>query len=378
MQAVGASGTIALVNRPWLSATLLFAWCGTASLFAQAPAAPPPAATAPAPSYPNVRVGATLFTDYTYTASPESTDADGNKYSPSSFNLARSYLNVTGNLSRVIAFRFTPDIAQETGTGSALNGSLIFRVKYAYLQANLDKWIAPGVWLRFGMQGTGYVNFAEDLYRYRFQGPIMVDREGYLLSSDAGVAFHYNLPSDYGEIQVGAYNGETYKKLEVNDQKSLQIRGTVRPFAKAAPVLRGLRVTGYYDGDHYVKNADRMRAVGSVTFEHKYLNTAFEYLDAADQPAAGAAKVDSSGYSVWATPRSTKGWEGLFRYDHLTLNTARDELKTRTIVGGAYWVPLQAGLSTVFLLDYEQVAYDRLLVPRPTEKRIALHVLLSF
>ena len=91
MQAVGASGTIALVNRPWLSATLLFAWCGTASLFAQAPAAPPPAATAPAPSYPNVRVGATLFTDYTYTASPESTDADGNKYSPSSFNLARSF-----------------------------------------------------------------------------------------------------------------------------------------------------------------------------------------------------------------------------------------------------------------------------------------------
>jgi len=375
MREHAASGTMVSVKQTWLSATLLFAWCGTASVFAQAPATPPPA---PAPSYPNVKLGATLFTDYTYTASPDSTDADGHTYSPNSFNVARSYLNVTGNLSRVVAFRFTPDIAPETGAGSSLNGSLTFRVKYAYLQANLDKWIAPGTWARFGMQGTGYVNFAEDLYRYRFQGPIMVDREGYLLSSDAGVAFHYNLPSDYGEIQVGVYNGETYKKLEVNDQKALQIRGTVRPFAKSAPVLRGLRVTGFYDGDHYAKNAERRRAVGSVTFEHKYLNTAVEYLNAADQPSTSATQVDSSGYSVWATPRSTKGWEGLFRYDHLTTNRARDELKTRTIVGGSYWMPLQSGLSTVFLLDYEQVSYDRLVIARPTEKRIALHVLVSF
>ncbi len=365
------------VMRTWLPVTLVFIVCGTAGVFAQAP--PPPAPTpAPAPSYPNVKLGATFFGDYTYTASPDAKDADGNTYSPNAFNVARSYINVTGSLSRVIAFRFTPDIAQETGTGSALNGSLTFRVKYAYLQTNLDRWLSPGAWARFGMQGTGYVNFAEDLYRYRFQGPIMVDREGYLLSSDAGVAFHYNLPSDYGDIQVGVYNGETYKRLEVNDQKALQIRGTVRPFAKSAPILRGLRVTGFYDGDHYLKNAERMRAVGSLTYEHKYLNSAFEYLNASDQTTAQAAQVDSSGYSVWATPRSTKGWEGLLRYDHLTTNKARAELKTRTIVGGSYWVPLSGGLSTVFLLDYEQVAYDGVAPARPTEKRIALHVLVNF
>jgi hypothetical protein len=364
--------------RKTLLLALSFVCYGTATLFAQAPATPPPQAAAPAPSYPNVRLGATLFADYTYTESPKGTDADGNAYSPNAFNVARSYLNVTGSLSRVIAFRFTPDIAQETGTGSALNGSLTFRVKYAYLQTNLDKWFTPGTWARFGMQGTGYVNFAEDLYRYRFQGPIMVDREGYLLSSDAGVAFHYNLPSDYGDLHVGVYNGETYKRLEVNNQKAIQFRGTVRPFAKSAPIMRGLRVTGFYNSDYYVKDGARTRAIGSVTYEHKYLNTAFEYLNAADQPTTQLAQVDSSGYSFWATPRSTKGWEGLFRYDHLTTNESRDELKTRTIVGGSYWVPLQSGLSTVFLLDYEQVAYERTLLPRPTEKRIALHVLVSF
>lgn len=346
----------------------------TAPAFAQTPSNASP----PAPTYPNVRVGATLFTDYTYTAAPESRDSDGNVFNANAFNVARSYINITGNLSRVIAFRFTPDIAQETGTGSALNGSLTFRVKYAYLQANLDRWLTPGTYARFGMQGTGFVNFAEDLYRYRFQGPIMVDREGYLLSSDAGIAFHYNMPSNWGDVHVGVYNGETYKKLEVNDQKALQFRGTVRPFAKAAPVLRGLRVTGFYDGDHYSKNADRTRAVGSVTYEHKYLNAAFDYLKATDQISRAAAAVDSHGYSFWATPRTTRGWEGLIRYDHLTLNELRDEAKTRTVLGGAYWVPLQGAVQTAFLLDYEQVKYDRATPAKATEKRIALHALLQF
>jgi hypothetical protein len=332
----------------------------------------------PAPTYPNVRVGATLFADYTYTAAPESRDAEGNTFQPNSFNVARSYINVTGNLSKLIGFRFTPDIAQETGAGSALNGSLTFRVKYAYLQMNLDQWMPAGTYMRFGMQGTGFVNFAEDLYRYRFQGPIMVDREGYLLSSDAGVSFHYNAKNNWGDAHVAVYNGETYKKLESNDQKALEFRGTVRPFATGQAALRGLRLTGFYHADHYVAGAPRNRAVASATFEHKYLNAAFDYLKATDQVLSAAPRIDSNGYSFWITPRTTKGWEGLARYDHLQLNENRDEFKNRSIVGGAYWFALGGGASTAFLLDYEQVTYSQYVPSRPTEKRIALHGLLQF
>lgn len=366
-----------MYNR--LPLILLVIWCGTTTAFGQTPAAPSaPAKPAPAPSYPNVRVGGTLFANYTYTDSPKSTDADGNTFSPNAFNVVRSYINVTGSLSRVIAFRFTPDIAQEVGTGTSLNGSLLFRVKYAYLQTNFDKWTTPGTWARFGMQPTAFVNFSEDMYRYRFQGPVFVDREGFLSSSDAGAAFRYNLPSGYGDIHAGVYNGETFKKGEVNDQKALQIRGTVRPFAKSASVLRGLRMTGFYHGDHYTKNAERTRAVGTVSFEHKYLNTAFDYLSATDQISTRATPVDASGFSFWATPKTTKGWEGLFRIDRLKPNSTRDETKTRTIVGVSYWVPLQGNTSTVFLLDFEGVNYRKTLTPRQDERRIALHVLVSF
>jgi hypothetical protein len=88
--------------------------------------------------------------------------------------------------------------------------------------------------------------------------------------------------------------------------------------------------------------------------------------------------VESSGYSYWATPRSPKEWEGLVRIDRLTTNQALDESKVRTIVGGAYWVPLAGGVSTAFLLDYERVTYKGVVPLLPTEQRIALHVLVSF
>lgn len=358
--------------RPWLFAALI--GLAAAPAFAQTSSNASP----PAPAYPNVRVGATLFADYSYFPAPEIRDADGNTVNLNAFNVARTYINVTGNLSKLIGFRFTPDLAPETGAGSALNGSLTFRVKYAYMQMNFDQWMPAGTYARFGMQGTGFVNFAEDLYRYRFQGPIMVDREAYLSSSDAGASFHYAMPRNWGDVHVAVYNGETYKKFEANDQKAFEFRATVRPFPKAPPVLRGLRVTGFTHLDHYVSGAPRNRAVGSVTYEHKYLNAAFDYMTASDRPSITATQVDASGYSFWITPRSPTGWEGLFRYDHVNVNESLDQVKDRTIFGGAYWLPVAGGAQTAMLLDYEQVKYDRFSPAKPTEKRIAIHALLQF
>ena len=92
------------------------------------------------------------------------------------------------------------------------------------------------------MQQTPWVDFEESIYRYRFQGTIFADREGYLSSSDVGASFHYNLPGNYGDVHAGVYNGETYSKPEVNDQKGFMVRGTFRPLpdepAAARPAPR--------------------------------------------------------------------------------------------------------------------------------------------
>ena len=322
----------------------------------------------------------TLFADYTVQQAPKVKDADGNEVTSNSFNVGRAYINVTGNISHTIAFRITPDITRETGTGSSLNGSYTFRLKYAYAQFNLDDWLnqgRSGSWVRLGMQQTPWVDFMETIWRYRFQGTVFEDREGYLSSSDVGAAFHYNFGGNYGDVHTGVYNGETYTKPEANDQKGVMIRGTLRPLP-ANPVLRGLRLTGFYDNDAYVKNAERSRGILCATFEHKYLNASFDYLSATDQTSATKTPVDSHGYSVWATPRAPNGWEGILRYDSLEPNTDVSGTKKRFIGGVAYWFPHQGNVSTSLLLDYEEVTFSDFSPSQPTQRRYAVHGLLNF
>jgi hypothetical protein len=88
----------------------------------------PAASYVPPDDTPVIRLGTTIYADYTVTEKPKGTDLDGNEFTPNSFNIGRAYINVAGNISHLIAFRVTPDITRESGTGSSLNGSYAFRL----------------------------------------------------------------------------------------------------------------------------------------------------------------------------------------------------------------------------------------------------------
>src|SRR3954463_6115616 len=186
----------------------------------------PAAGYTPPDDTPSIRIGMTLFPNYVAQTDPDVTDADGNLVNRSAFDVGRAYLNITGQISHLVAFRITPDISRETSATPSLSGSLIFRVKYAYGQFNLDDWMTRGSWARFGIQQTPWVDFQEGIYRYRFQGTVFSERVPLptsLSSSDAGVSFHYNFPSNYGDVHVGVYNGENYSRTDTNDQKAFEV-----------------------------------------------------------------------------------------------------------------------------------------------------------
>ncbi len=331
---------------------------------------------------PTIRLGMTLFADYTITSEPKRVDVDGNEFSPNSFNVTRAYLNVTGNISRAIAFRVTPDIMPETTSGSSVNESLTFQLKYAYAQFNLDKWMRRGSFVRVGMQQTPWIDFIDSVYRYRFQGPTMEDREDILSSADVGAAFHYPLGDNYGDVHVGFYNGDGYNHAEQNDQKALMARLTIRPFPTRS-LVHGLRVTGFYDRDAYVKNAERNRGIVGLTYEHGYINAGLNYVTASDRSQALGPKLDRSGFSVWATPKTPKGhgWEGLVRFDHLAQEQAMSSRKgerNRIIGGVAYWFRQQGPFAAAILLDYERIDNENFVPMKTDERRWALHTLVSF
>src|SRR5437762_2369663 len=104
----------------------------------------PAAGYTPPDDTPSIRVGITLFPSYTLQTEPKIADVDGNSVKKNAFDVTRSYINITGNISHIIAFRVTPDITRESGlltlgSGSTVSSdSLVFRIKYAYGQFNLD------------------------------------------------------------------------------------------------------------------------------------------------------------------------------------------------------------------------------------------------
>jgi hypothetical protein len=349
----------------------------------------PAAGYTPPDDTPSIRVGMTLFPAFTAQLNPKISDGDGNPATKNSFDVLRSYINITGNVSHIVAFRITPDITRQSGLltlgagNSVSSDSLVFRIKYAFAQFNLDDWMTKGSWVRLGIQQTPWVDFEEGIYRYRFQGTVFAERIPLLTamtSSDAGVSFHYNLPSNYGDVHVGYYNGENYQKVEVNDQKGLELRATLRPFATQAPVLRGLRAHFVYYNDSYNSGDERSRIMGNLTFEHNYLNAGFDYLSAKDQTLATATDVSSNGYSIWATPKAPRAngssIEALLRYDHFTPNKAGDQHQNRLIVGGAYWFPHQGNVSTAILFDWDAQQFDN--IATAPARVFGIHGLINF
>jgi hypothetical protein len=356
----------------------------------------PAAGYTPPDDTPSIKVGALIFADYTYQQKPTTKDAAGNEISPSSFNVTRAYINVTGNISHIVAFRITPDITRFSQSGNSLDGSMTYRLKYAYLQINLDDWLPKGSWVKFGMQQTPFLDSVEGIYRYRFQGTTFTEREGYLASSDLGAAFRTTFPNNYGDVHVGFYNGEGYSKPEVNNKKAFMARVGFRPLPRH-PVLKSWRLQGFWTRDNYVENAPRNRSIFNTTFEHPYFNMGFDYLATTDKVSSAPTNgvdlyptLDGKGWSFWATPKKAfpngSSIEGLIRYDHMkpggmasaTAITSPDGVNQRWIGGVAYWFPKQGSVSAALLFDIENVTYSYWSPEKPTQQRVFVHSLISF
>ena len=361
---------------------------------------------------PTIRVGGTIYADYTYQQSPAITDADGNSVKLNQFNIGRAYINILGQISHLISFRITPDITRQGGTADNLNGSLVFRLNYTYVQFNLDDWMTKGSWGQFGIQKTPWVAFYEDIYRYRFQGTTFTEREtsptgtNLLSSADGGASFHYNFPGNYGDVHVGVYNGEFYFKPEANQLKAFQVRASGRPFAAGPAALKGLRGHIVYISDGYVENGDRNRLIGSVTIEHPFLHAGYDYISTHDQTSATkAAELHGQGWSTWFTPRSKIGLEALLRWDHFTPMDGcaapaaspalcpstviangvpvapNSQVRQRTIIGGAYWFPHKddARVGSALLVDYDGYTFDNFDAKAfPKQKKYEIHWLVNW
>jgi len=332
---------------------------------AQTPAPPP--TPAGEPDYPIVRVGVLSYVQY---------DAElENRDGYNAFDLTRGYININGQLARNVRFRVTPDIRRAT-SDSTLAGSLVLRVKYAFVE--LDNLKAERSWVRFGAHQTPWLDFEESIDRYRVQGTMFAERESLIPgSSDFGVGY-FTPVGKYIDIQAGVYNGEGYAQTDANKYKSAQGRLTLRPFAGRG-IANGFRLSGFYNAGWYA--ADRPRRLGIVmgSFEHMHLVTTLQYLKATENPSATAPRdIPRSGSSGFVEIRQgMQGWAALARLDHFDPDQdLANNSQRRIIAGGAYWFVWPRSRVGLVVTN-EQVHYDPA-AARADENRLLVQTHVEF
>jgi hypothetical protein len=261
-------------------------------------------------------------------------------------------------------------------TDGTIAGSLVVRVKYAFLE--LDDVTAPRSWVRFGAHQTPWLDFEESINRYRVQGAMFSEREGLIPgSSDFGVGYFTPL-GKYIDIQAGVYNGEGYAQTDVNKYKSAQGRLTIRPFAGRG-MANGLRLSGFYSAGWYAANRPRDLGILMVSFEHANVVTTLQYLKATDNPDATLPRdVDRHGASGFIEVREgPNGWAAIARVDRLDPDASlADNSLRRVIVGGAYWFVWPRSRVGLVVTN-EQVQYGAA-APRPHEDRMLVQTHVEF
>ena len=169
-------------------------------------------------------------------------------------------------------------------------GAYYVYLKYAYLEA-YDVF-TKGLYFRLGQGGFIGITQLEDYWTYRYQGPMILDREKYMSSTYIGFSVGYKAPSEIVNIQLSAVNGEGYSHPERQKSKDGQLALFFRPWAKSNGFLHSLIVGGaavYGKYDEVDGTDRRLRAGGALGFADK-LFCLFGEANFVQDPTSEAAK----------------------------------------------------------------------------------------
>ncbi len=304
---------------------------------------------------PTVTVGGTGYLNYSYQLDTDSSLA--NPARGNNFDVDRSYITLRARFDKGLSARITTDV---DGRRAASN-QLTFRLKYGYLG-----WDPAGSPLGFklGMINTPVIGYIEELWGYRMQGSVALDRSGYLTSSDLGLSVDGSWAGDAVDLTAGIYNGEGYSRAPGDQYKDLAARVSVRLLeTDKGGATGGLRLTGFALVGKANGGGDRQRFLGMLSYQDSRVSLGLEYAVTQDSTAADAPETKGrvlSAWGVYALPSSPLAL--LARVDRHDPNTEVDPAgpdlasgeRTRVIAGVSY----QATPEVRFLVDADLLSLE--------------------
>ena len=356
------------------------------------PAATPAPAELPA-ALKGLKIGTTTYLSY-QDGSANNSSGVGLDYSK--FVLKRGYIDVRKEITPSFNFRITPDIYLDS------SGNTNVRMKYLYAAFTKKELGFIGKpYVEFGMAHMPWLDFEENINRFRMQDTMFMERNGLFNSADVGVFaagnFGEELPKEYrervnsgqagrwGSFGIGLYNGGGYNASEKNTNKVLEGRVSLRPLPDVIPGLQlsafAVSGKGNIEETAAVTAPDWEVLAGMLSYESPRLVLTAQYEQGTGNQkgtavdASGNA-LDHDGYSFFTEVRLDEAQKySLFgRYDRFDPNTddpAADVTK-RTIVGFAW----QFMKSNYWVLDYDRLEHST--DGRDTEDRVQLTLQIKY
>jgi hypothetical protein len=169
------------------------------------------------------------------------------------FGLKRGYLTFKKSFDKTFSVRYTQDITIDKEGDDA--GNIELRFKYCYIKANLPEFLFfKEPFVEVGLVHQPWIEFEQKINTYRVQGEMFMGKYGVTSSADFGVnvvsllggklgdetrkKVDSSLPGKYGSISLGVYNGSGYHAPEMNNNKTIEGRLTLRPFPGFMPGLQ--------------------------------------------------------------------------------------------------------------------------------------------
>ncbi|MCL4558366.1 MAG: hypothetical protein M1491_07025 [Deltaproteobacteria bacterium] len=210
-------------------------------------------------------------------ANTNSSNADGAR-------LSRAYLAIVGKINDEVSGKFVLDEAMSDPSVGNGRGNVF--VKYLYGIFTPVKHLA----IRFGLSETPWIPYEEGIWSYRFVSETAPDYEGFMPSSDWGIAVVGSLFHKLIEYHVMGSNGEGYQAT----QNGRGFAGAARIALNIKPII--FNIFGMDESMHNgVPDYDPKRAIVMLTFRNSLLTLSGDWIWADDHITpvdAGKAKFN--------------------------------------------------------------------------------------
>ena len=223
--------------------------------------AAPPTAAGTTPFAYAVHPGLELFAEYDFTLTYGQNNSSTWFHE---FNVPRVHASLDGEVGPVRA-RLLVEGVRSAAQGALVGvdgDSIVLQVREAFAAWTPLK----GLEVAGGVVPTFTIAEIDGTWMLRVIAESTLESAALASPADLGGTIRYTLPSHYGWIGVGAYNGEGYTQQELNRGKNVEIAGELHPLPGGA--LLPLAVfASYVGGSEGTDSARANRVTGAVLWQ---------------------------------------------------------------------------------------------------------------